>query len=190
MIDEHHNPWTTLGSELKYENPWIKLTEHQVLNPAGGKGIYGTVHFKNLAIGILAVEEDMIWLVGQYRYPLSAYSWEIPEGGGRIGIDPLLSAQRELLEEVGARAEHWEEIGRAHLSNSVSDELAIIFLATGLNYQEAEPEETEELQRKQLPLSEVMTLIRQGVITDSITVLAMQWLYIRTLENRLAASAL
>src|SRR5690606_23929578 len=113
------------------------------------KGIYGTVHFKNLAIGILTYEAGKIWLIGQYRYPINQYSWEIPEGGGKLNVSPLLSAQRELLEEVGAIAQNWEEIGRSHLSNSVSDELAILYLATDLRYEAAQPEETEELQRKQ-----------------------------------------
>lgn len=182
MIDEKRNPWTTLDSELKYENPWIAVTEHQVLNPNGGKGIYGTVHFKNLAIGILACDTDKIWLIGQYRYPLNQYSWEIPEGGGKHGVDPLLSAQRELLEEVGATASFWEEIGRSHLSNSVSDELALIYLATDLQYEAAQPEETEELQRKLVSLDEAVRMIEQFEITDSISIMAIQWLQIKRMR--------
>lgn len=181
MIDENHNPWTTLSSTVQYENPWIEVTEHQVLNPKGGKGIYGTVHFKNLAIGILACEEDKIWLIGQYRYPLNQYSWEIPEGGGKHDTAPLLSAQRELLEEVGATAQNWEEIGRSHLSNSVSDELAIIFFATGLQYEDAQPEDTEELQRKLIGLDEAVAMIQRHEITDSISIMAIQWLHIKRL---------
>ncbi len=182
MIDENRNPWTTLSSDICYENPWIKVTEHRVLNPKGGQGIYGTVHFKNLAIGILACEEDKIWLIGQYRYPLNQYSWELPEGGGKHDTPPLLSAKRELLEEVGATARHWEEIGRSHLSNSVSDELAIIFLATELTYEEAQPEDTEELQRKLVSLDEAVAMIKRKQITDSITIMAIQWLQIKRLS--------
>lgn len=185
MIDENHNPWTTLSADLKYENPWISVTEHAVVNPSGGSGIYGTVHFKNLAIGILAFDAGKIWLVGQYRYPLKQYSWEIPEGGGKLGVSPLESAQRELKEEVGALAACWEEIRRSHLSNSVSDELAIIFLATDLRYENAEPEETEELQRKQVDLNEAVRMIKVGEITDSISIIAIQWLQIQQLSGQL-----
>jgi len=185
VIDENHNPWTTLSADLKYENPWISVTEHAVINPSGGAGIYGTVHFKNLAIGILAFEAEKIWLVGQYRYPLKQYSWEIPEGGGKLGVSPLASAQRELKEEVGALAARWEEIGRSHLSNSVSDELAIIFLATDLHYESAEPEETEELQRKQVDVAEAVRMIKTGEITDSISIIAIQWLQIQLLSGQL-----
>jgi len=183
VIDENHNPWTTLESRLKYENPWISVTEHQVLNPNGGKGIYGTVHFKNLAIGILACDGDKIWLIGQYRYPLKQYSWEIPEGGGNHNTPPLASAQRELREEVGATAEHWEEVGRSHLSNSVSDELALIYKASGLQYEAAQPEETEELQRKLVTLDEAIRLINAQEITDSISIMAIQWLHISRLTT-------
>lgn len=185
MIDEKRNPWTTLNSAIQYDNPWIQVTEHQVLNPKGGKGIYGTVHFKNLAIGILACEEEKIWLIGQYRYPLNQYSWELPEGGGKHDVPPLLSAQRELLEEVGATAAHWEEISRVHLSNSVSDELAIIFLASDLQYETAQPEDTEELQRKLVSLEEAVAMIQRQEITDSISVIAIQWLQIKQLTSRL-----
>jgi hypothetical protein len=99
------NPWKVLNSSLKYDNNWIKVTEYDVINPSGGKGIYGKVHFKNIAIGIVAIDENMnIYLVGQYRFTIDQYSWEIPEGGCIIGTDPLESAKRELLEETGLKA--------------------------------------------------------------------------------------
>ncbi|WP_443945725.1 NUDIX domain-containing protein [Pedobacter sp. AW1-32] len=143
---EDENPWQILESEQIYKNNWINVTEHQVINPSGGKGIYGEVHFKNYAIGILPLDENQnTWLVGQYRFPLKAYSWEIPEGGGPLNQQPLDSAKRELLEETGMRAENWTEIQRMHLSNSVSDELAIIYIARNLSYGIAMPEETEQL---------------------------------------------
>jgi 8-oxo-dGTP pyrophosphatase MutT (NUDIX family) len=183
MIDENKNPWTSLHCKTVYENPWIKVDEHQVLNPASRPGIYGVVHFKNLAIGILAVENDQLWLIGQYRFPLSAYSWEIPEGGGKLEVDPLLSAQRELLEEVGAKAEVWKEIGRFHLSNSVSDELAIVYLATNLSYQQAMPEETEELQMQLIPIETAYAWVKSGKITDAISVIAIQQLMLTRYEN-------
>ncbi|MEM6723516.1 MAG: NUDIX hydrolase, partial [Bacteroidota bacterium] len=106
------NPWTKLSEALQYDNPWIRITEHQVLNPNGNPGIYGVVHFKNVAIGIVPLDEEYnTWLVGQYRYTLEQYSWEIPEGGGPLGTDPLKSAKRELLEETGITAKEWTNIG-------------------------------------------------------------------------------
>ncbi|QPH38470.1 NUDIX domain-containing protein [Pedobacter endophyticus] len=167
------NPWKTLESELKYDNNWIRLTEHQVINPSGGKGIYGEIHFKNLALGILPLDEDYnTWLVGQYRYPLKAYSWEIPEGGGPFTEAPLESAKRELLEETGMSAKHWKEIQRLHLSNSVTDEHAIIYVATDLIQGIAMPEETEELVVKKIPFDAAYQMVLNGEITDSMSVAA------------------
>lgn len=170
---EEINPWKTLESEIKYDNNWIQLTEHQVINPSGGKGIYGEIHFKNLAIGILPLDSDYnTWLVGQYRYPLKAYSWEIPEGGGPLGEDPIESARRELLEETGLSAKNWKEIQKMHLSNSVSDELSIIYIATDLIQGIAMPEETEQLIVKKLPFDKVYQMVLNGEITDSMSVAA------------------
>lgn len=170
---EETNPWITVASNKIYDNNWIGLTEHQVINPSGGKGIYGEVHFKNIAIGILPLDEDYnTWLVGQYRFPLKAYSWEIPEGGGPLDADPLDSAKRELMEETGLTATEWTEIQRMHLSNSVSDELAIIYLAKGLSQGIASPEETEQLVIRKLPFEEAYDMVLTGKITDSMSVAA------------------
>lgn len=170
---EKDNPWTTLERKEVYDNNWINVNEHQVINPSGGHGIYGVVHFKNLAIGVLPLDEDNnTWLVGQYRYPMQAYSWEIPEGGGPLGLDPLDGAKRELLEETGLVATDWIEIQRMHLSNSVSDELAIIYIARGLKMTESEPEETEQLVLRKLPFDEAYQMVMDGTITDSMTVAA------------------
>lgn len=168
---EENNPWKTLDSKLIYANPWISLTEHAVVNPNGGEGIYGEVHFKNYAIGIVAIDDDnKIWLVGQYRYPLKQYSWELPEGGGPLNKDPLDSAKRELLEETGLVAAEWKEILRMHLSNSVCDELAIIYLAKDFTQLEAQPEETEQLQVKKVALEDAYQMVIRGEITDSMSV--------------------
>jgi 8-oxo-dGTP pyrophosphatase MutT (NUDIX family) len=165
------NPWTILESKKIYQNPWISVTEHQVLNPSGGKGIYGEVHFENIAIAIIAIDEDdYIYMVGQYRFPLKQYSWELPEGGGPLESNPLDSAKRELLEETGLVAKEWKELMRMHLSNSVSDELGIIYWATDFTQFEPEPEETEQLEVKKMPFEEVYQMVIRGEITDSLTV--------------------
>lgn len=178
------NPWKTLSSEEKYSNNWIAVTEHQVINPSGGKGIYGEVHFKNIAIGVLPLDEQQnTWLVGQYRYPLKAYSWEIPEGGCPNGTEPELSAKRELLEETGLEAKKWTEIQRIHLSNSVSDEFGIIYLAQELTQGQAEPEETEELQLLKLPFEKAYEMVLTGKITDSVSVAAILKVHIMLSEG-------
>ncbi|HEV2355126.1 MAG TPA: NUDIX hydrolase [Puia sp.] len=172
-MEDSHNPWQVLAQRVIYDNPWIGLTEYDVINPGGGKGIYGKVRFKSLAIGILPLDDrGNTWLVGQYRFPLDAYSWEIPEGGGDPSIRPVESAKRELLEETGLVATDWTELMRMHLSNSVTDELAYIFLARGLRQQQPQPEETEQLTIRKLPLEEAYRLVEEGHITDSITVAA------------------
>lgn len=180
------NPWTVLESEEIYDNNWIKLTEHQVLNPAGGKGIYGEVHFKNIAIGILPLDESLnTWLVGQYRFPTKTYSWEIVEGGGPLSDDPLASAKRELEEETGLSATKFTEIQRMYLSNSVSDEMAIVYVAQGLTFGISSPEETEELMVKKLPFNEAYQMVMKGEITDSISVAAILKTHILIQENKL-----
>ncbi|MES2372624.1 MAG: NUDIX hydrolase [Bacteroidota bacterium] len=166
-----NNPWIIKGEKQVYENPWIALTEYDVLNPAGNKGIYGKVHFKNTAVGIIVLDENLdTWLVGQYRFPLNIFSWEIPEGGCPVGEDPLEGAKRELLEETGLIARHWQFLFSMHLSNSVSDELAIIYLARELTQQEAQPEETEQLLLKKVAFDEAYRMVEEGIITDSISI--------------------
>lgn len=174
MTAHDSNPWTFIDSELKYDNPWISVSEHRVIKPKGGAGIYGLVHFKNLAIGIVALDrEDRIYLVGQFRYPLNKYSWEIPEGGGLLGQDPLQSAKRELREETGLEAACWEPLLEMELSNSVCDEKCHVFVATELSQHEAQPEDTEELQVRRLLFEEALEWVMTGRITDSITVAAL-----------------
>ena len=171
----HHNPWVVLDEHIAYENQWIKVIHHEVLNPSGNKGVYGQVHFKNIAIAIIPVDKDMnTFLVGQYRFPIESYSWEVPEGGCPFEEIPLVAAKRELLEETGLVAQHWELLANAHLSNSVSDEHSYIYLASGLSQQTAMPEETEQLLVKKLPLIEAFNMVYEGIITDSLSVIALQ----------------
>jgi 8-oxo-dGTP pyrophosphatase MutT (NUDIX family) len=171
VMNEEHNPWTVLNERIVYDNKWIGLTEYDVVNPGGGKGIYGKVRYKNLAIGVLPLDHaGNTWLVGQYRFVLNAYSWEIPEGGGDPALPPMESARRELLEETGLVAAEWLPLMEMHLSNSVSDERAYIFLARGLEQREAEPEETEQLVVRKLPFEEAYRMVETGEITDSMSV--------------------
>jgi len=165
------NPWQTLSTRHIYENPWIKLEEDQVIHPGGGKGIYGKVQFKNYAIGIIPLDQDQnTWLVGQYRYMLNDYSWEIPMGGGPLDHGVLVSAQRELKEETGLLAEKWEMLLKIHTSNSVTDESGFVYLATGLQQSEPEYDETEKLEIKQLSFREVVQMVMDGEITDSLSI--------------------
>jgi len=169
--ETENNPWATLSSEIRYDNNWITVTEHQVLTPAKTAGIYGTVHFKHLAVGIVPVDaEGFTWLVGQYRYPLGAFSWEIPEGGGRLAVPALETAKRELKEETGMEAAHWDQIVEMHLSNSVSDERAIIFLATGLTEGTPSPDETEVLTLRKILLKDAIGMVERSEITDAMSV--------------------
>lgn len=168
------NPWKTKSIHPVYINPWIEVTEHQVINPSGADGIYGVVHFKNYAIGILPVDaEKNIWLIGQYRYPLQMYTWEIPEGGGALDIDPLESAKRELLEEAGLKASKWQLIQTMHISNSCTDEFAYIYLCEDLTPAQPNPDEDEVLEIRKIPFDDAYAMLESGEITDSLTVVAL-----------------
>ncbi|MBB4265000.1 NUDIX domain-containing protein [Roseospira visakhapatnamensis] len=162
------NPWTTLSARPVYDNPWIQVTEFQVLTPAGTPGIYGVVHFKSRSVCILPIDDHgQVTLVGQYRYALKAWSWELPEGGCPVGTDPLLSARRELSEETGLEAAAWRDILDLHLSNSVTDETAVSFLAWDLTEGPARPEETERLTLRRVPFAEAVAMAERGAITDA-----------------------
>ncbi len=178
MIKDPLNTWETLSSELIYESAWIAVNKHQTINPAGNPAVYSIVNFKNLAIGIIPLSDDgYTWLVGQWRYPLNAYSWEIPEGGGPLGEAPIETAKRELKEETGIVAKEFKEIMQLHLSNSATDEHAFIFLATNLSFSEAEPEETEDLQVKKIHIKDAYQMVLNGEITDAISVAAIFKVY-------------
>ncbi len=180
------NPWKILTEKTIYDNPWINLTEYDVLNPKGGKGIYGKVHFKNTAVGVMVLDDELnTYLVGQYRFTINAYSWEIPEGGGPVETDPLESAKRELLEETGLIAKHWDHLLAMHLSNSVSDELGIVFLARDLQQGQSEPEETEQLVVKKLPFFEAAAMVENGLITDSMSVAAIYKVQLLLVQGKL-----
>ena len=168
-------PWLRRSRRVAYENAWLTIWHDEVTRPDGEPGVYGIVHFSNIAAGVLALDDrDRVLLVGQHRYALDAYSWEIPEGGVPDGETVTDGAQRELLEETGVVAAEWRELARVHLSNSVTDELAVLLLATGLTPGTARPEGTEDLELRWVPFDEVLAMTLDGRITDAMTVIAVQ----------------
>lgn len=170
--DDSLNPWRTSNEKIAYENRWIAVSHREVTTPSGSGGIYGVVHFKNIAVGIVPLDSaGNTWLVGQYRYTINRYSWEIPEGGCPKGTDPLETARRELLEETGIRAKIWTPLLELHTSNSVCDEYGVGFVAQSLEFGAAEPEETEQLQLKKLPFREAVEMVMEGEITDALAML-------------------
>lgn len=165
------NPWQTLDSSVRYENNWLSIRHEEVITPAGTPGIYGVVSFKNKAVGVIPIDADgCTYLVGQYRYPLNEYSWEIPEGGSPLGTDPLESARRELREETGLEARQWTQIARLHTSNSATDEEGFLYIAEDLVQGDHEPEDTEDLKIWKLPLAEAVEMAMTSRITDAISV--------------------
>ena len=164
-----------LTRRVAYDNAWITVWHDEVSRPDGSPGIYGVVHFQNLAAGVVALDDqDRVALVGKHRYTMDAYSWEIPEGGVAPGEDALAGARRELLEETGIVATDWREIGRFHLSNSVTDEMAVHYLATGLRQGDAAPEATEELEVRWVTFDDALAMTLDGRITDAMTIMALQ----------------
>lgn len=165
--------WKIKSSERMYSNPWIHIIHHEVVTPSGTDGIYGEVQFKNVAIGIIPIDEEgYTWRVGQYRFPLDAYSWEIPEGGGPLEDQTIESAKRELLEEVGYQANYWEKFLELDLSNSVTNERAEVFLARELTFLGTQHEETENLALERLHFADLHQQVLNGEIRDSISVAA------------------
>jgi 8-oxo-dGTP pyrophosphatase MutT (NUDIX family) len=171
---------------VAYENPWITVWHDEVTRPDESDGIYGVVHFANVAAGVVALDaDDRIVLVGQHRYTLDEVSWEIPEGGVPDGETPLDGARRELREETGVQAATWHELGRLTLSNSISDERAVLFLATDLQVGEAHPDPTEALDLRWVAFDEALAMTLDGRITDAMSVVAIQ----RVALARLARAA-
>ena len=173
-MDSQSNPWQVTSSRRVYDNPWIGVREDEVIRPDGEPGIYGVVEFRNWAIGVVPVTADGdTFLVGQFRYPLGYYSWEIVEGGGPLDESPLESAQRELREETGMTAKRWTYLGELALSNSVTNEVGCVFLAEDLEFGEAEPEGTEQLQVRRVRLDEAFRMAMTGEIADGLAIVGL-----------------
>ncbi|NBA84246.1 NUDIX domain-containing protein [Emticicia sp. CRIBPO] len=170
-MNKEKNTWEKLSTHVPYENNWIEVQHHEVINPSGGRGIYGQVNFKNIAIGIIPLDdENYTWLVGQYRFPLDEYSWEIPEGGCPFNEECIDAAKRELKEETGLLADKWTLISKIHTSNSVCNEVGYLFLAEKLHQADADPEETEDLQVRRVKFEDVVNMVMDNRITDSLSV--------------------
>lgn len=184
-MSHESNPFKVLSTRDVYDNNWVRVVEHQILSPSGNPGIYGVIHFKNRAVGVIPYENGKIWLVGQYRFPLGQYSWEIPEGGSPFSEDLIQTAHRELKEETGLEADSIEKILEMHLSNSVSDEYAVIYLARGLTHGKPHPEDTEQLKVKEVSLDEVYAMVTRGEITDSLSVAGILKLMTMRYEGKL-----
>jgi 8-oxo-dGTP pyrophosphatase MutT (NUDIX family) len=173
-------PWKRLSRRVAYENAWIVVWHDEVIRPDGSPGIYGVVHFRNAASGVVAIDEsDRVLLVGQHRYTLDAYSWEIPEGGVSSDENPLDGIRRELREETGVHATDWTEIGTYALSNSITDERGLLWLATGLAHGAAHPDATEDLTVRWVPFDEALGMTVDGRITDAVSIMGIQRVALR-----------
>lgn len=185
---QHHeeNPWHINQSQEVYHNNWIQVIHHDVTHQSGKQGIYGVVHFKHYALGVVVFDEtDRICLVGQYRFPLNEYTWEIPEGGGKLNIDPLVSIQRELKEETGITATDWKLIQQLQLSNSATDEIAFLYTAKMVEQSAALPDQDESIVHKMIPFEEAYQMVLDGKITDSLSVAAILKVKLMRLEKTL-----
>ena len=181
---EQFGPWQRVDTRIAYENKWIQVHHENMITPGGDPGIYGRVHFRNQAVAMIPIDEDgNTWLVGQYRYTLQAFSWELPMGGCPRDESPLAAAQRELEEETGLIADDWQQILLLHPSNSITDEQGYVFVARGLRPGKQALESSEQdLQLKKLPLKEAIQWALNGQITDAISVAGL--LAVAALENK------
>jgi 8-oxo-dGTP pyrophosphatase MutT (NUDIX family) len=170
-----NGPWLRRSRRIAYENPWITVWHDEVSRPDGSPGIYGLVHFANLAAGVVVLDEDdRVLLVGQHRYTLGEPSWEIPEGGVPAGETPIDGIRRELREETGVEASEWRELVRIHLSNSVTDEAGVVYLARGLSHGTSQPEPTEQIEVRWVPFEEALVMAADGRITDAMSLIGLQ----------------
>jgi 8-oxo-dGTP pyrophosphatase MutT (NUDIX family) len=177
------NPWKRLTRRVAYENRWLTVFHDEVKRPDGNDGIYGVVHFENRSVGVVALDPSKrVLLVGQFRYTIGRFSWEIPAGGAPVGEDTEATARRELKEETGYSAGSMQLLLHAHMSNSVTDEEGYCYLATDLVAGNASPEGTERIELRWVPFDEALRRIESGEITDALSILALQQTGLRVLR--------
>ena len=170
---QRRGPWQVLGTRQVYANPWMRVREDQVLRPNGAPGIYGVVEFVP-AVGVVALTADeQVYLVGQYRYPTDGYSWEIVTGYADPAEELVRSAQRELREEAGLSAGTWTSLGQCHISNSVTDQVGHLYLARELTVGEAQPDETEELSVRTVPLAQALAMAQASEIVQAFSLVGL-----------------
>lgn len=187
--DDAENPWTVTGITAPFENAWLKIESNAVIHPDGKPGTYSVVRVRRLAVGVLPIDgEGFVHLVGQWRFPLGRYSWEMPEGGAEPGEDALDCARRELEEETGLSAATYLPILEMDLSNSLTDEQAVIYLATALTPGEPKPEGTEVLKRRRAPFAAVLARVADGRIRDAMTVAAVLRAHHMAVTGRIPAA--
>lgn len=188
-LKPHGLPWKRGPERLVYENPWIRVSHHEPTAPTGRPAQYGLVSFKNLAIAVLPLHDDgTVTLVGQHRFPFADYSWELPEGGAPHGEDPLGGARRELAEETGLQAAEWRKVLQVQLSNSVTDERAVGYLALGLSESAGghQADDTEEIVLARVPFREALDAALAGQMEDVLTVAMLLRVYHMAREGSLS----
>ena len=164
-------PWRDAGSTTTFENPWLRLTRHEATAPTGMKADYVVMRPKNLSVGVLPLHADgTVTLVGQQRFALMNWSWEMPEGGAPFDEDPLEGAKRELAEEAGLAAAHWREVLKVEMSNSITDERAMAWVAWELTPVPVAPDPTEIIRVARVPFGDLLKEIQRGSIRDMFTV--------------------
>ena len=169
-MTEKTGKWRIKSARTVYANRWINVREYQTVAPTGADALYGLVHMHNLAVGVLPIDDGgMTILIGQERFPFGQYSWELPEGGGPENASPLESAQRELSEEAGLKAEHWQPlVADMQMSNSVTDERAFAFIAWGLSPDDRfQADSSEELSVRRVSFAEAVKMAALGEIVDA-----------------------
>ncbi len=167
------SPWKKISSTEKYKNAWIRVREDKVIRPDGKKGIYGVVELGSSAGVVAVTARNEVYLIKEHRYPLQAFTIEIPRGAGPKKEPALHVAKRELMEEAGVTAKNWKSLGFINTSPGIIAEKAQIFLARNIKKTDPKPEGDEYQQVIKLPFSKALSWITSNRINDGITIAAL-----------------